>query len=202
VHDFTGTGSTKQLITRYVNGVAYSLAGRDELVKLMPAIRGKFPSFASFGASRLEDIFDAAELAKAEVKAVTTFASAIALNDGNGRFSLRPLPVEAQTSMTFATLVHDVNGDGHPDLLVAGNQYGVPPVLGRYDASRGVLLLGDGTGAFRPAPVAESLPIDGQVRALGLVRRPGATPWVAVARNGEALQLLSFPRTTPQTHAR
>jgi enediyne biosynthesis protein E4 len=37
--------------------VAYPLAGRDELVKLMPAIRGKYPSFASFGASRLEEIF-------------------------------------------------------------------------------------------------------------------------------------------------
>lgn len=202
VHDFTGTGSTKQILTRYVGGVAYPLAGRDELVKLMPAIRGKYPSFASFGASRLEDLFEATDVAKAEVKTAATFESVVALNDGKGHFSLRPLPVEAQTSMIFASLVHDMNGDGHPDLLLAGNQYGVPPVLGRYDASRGALLLGDGTGAFRAAPANESLPIDGQVRALSLVRRPGKPPWLAVARNGASLQLLSFPRTTPQKHAR
>jgi enediyne biosynthesis protein E4 len=202
VHDFTGTGTTKAIITRYVGGTAYPLPGRDELVKLMPAIRGKYPSFASFGASRLEEIFSPAELSQAEVKEATTFESAVALNDGTGRFTLRPLPVEAQLSITFASLVHDVNGDGHPDLLLAGNQYGVPPVLGRYDSSRGTLLFGDGTGAFRTATAAESLPIDGQVRALALVKRADKSPWLAVARNGAALQLLTFPRSALQTHAR
>jgi len=168
----------------------------------MPAIRGKYPSFTSFGASRLEDIFDPADIAKAELREATTFESAIAINDGTGRFTLQPLPVEAQTSMMFASLVHDLNGDGHLDLLLAGNQYGVPPVLGRYDASRGVLLLGDGAGGFRAATASESLPIDGQVRGLELVRRPGKPPWLAVARNGAALQLLSSTRSTPQTPAR
>ena len=31
----------------------------------------------------------------------------------------------------------DFDGDGHTDLLVAGNFFGVPPLLGRYDASYG-----------------------------------------------------------------
>ena len=202
VHDFTGTGTTKQIITRYVHGTAYPVAGRDDLVKLMPAIRGRYPSFGAFGASRLEDIFPATEIAKAEVKHAATFESAIALNDGRGRFTLRALPVEAQTSMLFASLAYDLNGDGQVDLLMAGNQYGVPPVYGRYDASRGTLLLGDGTGAFRPAPVMRALPLDGQVRALALVGRPGRAPWLAVARNGAALQLLSLPGLTPQTSPR
>ncbi len=198
VHDFTGTGSTKQIITRYVDGVAYPIAGRDELVKLMPAIRGKYPSFTSFGASRLETIFDPADIAKAEVREATTFESAVAINDGTGRFTLRALPAEAQTSVVFASLVHDVDGDGRVDLLMAGNQYGVPPVFGRYDASRGVLLLGDGRGGFRVAPPRQ-FSVDGQIRGLALVGRAGKPPWLAVARNGAALQLLSFPGLTPQT---
>ncbi|MFN7530607.1 MAG: FG-GAP-like repeat-containing protein [Gemmatimonas sp.] len=201
VHDFTGTGSTKQIITRFVQGVAYPLAGRDELVKLMPAIRGKYPTFAAFGASRLEEIFDPAEIAKAEVKEATTFESAVAINDGRGRFTLRPLPVAAQLSMTFATLITDANGDGHQDIFLAGNAYGVPPVIGRYDASRGVLLHGDGAGGFRPAEATVSPTIDGQVRALAPVRRAGKPPWMAVARNGAPLQLLTFPRSFLQTHA-
>ena len=201
VHDFTGTGTTKQVITRFVGGTAYPLAGRDELVKLMPAIRGKYPSFTAFGASRLEDIFEAADIARAEVRTATTFESAVALNDGTGRFTLQPLSVEAQVSMVFATAVHDFDGDGHVDLLLGGNQYGVPPVLGRYDASRGVLLLGDGTGRFR-AGDRPAIPLEGQVRGLALVRRVGKPPWLAVARNSAALQLLSIPRLTPQTTAR
>lgn len=197
VHDFTSTGTTKQLLTRFVGDTAYPLAGRDDLVKLMPALRGKYPSFAAFGASRLEDIFDPRELAAAERLEARTFASSIALNDGTGRFTLQPLPTAAQTSMVFASLVLDANADGHADLLLAGNQYGVPPVLGRYDASRGTLLLGDGTGAFRPAPSAAALPLDGQVRAFGLVRRTGRAPLLAVARNGATLQLLSLPAIPP-----
>ena len=199
VHDFTTTGSTKQIITRFVDGVSYPLAGRDELVKLMPAIRGKYPSFTLFGASRLETIFDPAEISKAEVREATTFESVVALNDGKGRFTLTALPAEAQASVMFASLVRDLDGDSQVDLLMAGNQYGVPPVLGRYDASRGVLLLGDGRGRFRAAP-QRLLAIEGQVRGLALVRRATKSPWLAVARNGAALQLLSFPGLTPQTH--
>lgn len=199
VHDFTNTGSVKQIITRYVDGVAYPLAGRDELVKLMPAIRGKYPSFTSFGASTLETIFDPAEIAKAEVREATTFESAVAMNDGKGHFTIKPLPPEAQTSKMFASLVQDFDGDGHVDVLLAGNQFGVPPVLGRYDASRGVLLLGDGTGAFRAAP-QRLLAIEGQVRGLAAVKRGAKAPWLAVARNGAALQLLSFPGLASQIH--
>lgn len=202
VHDFTGTGSTKQLITRFVDGVDYPLAGRDELQKLMPALRPKYQSFTAFGASRLEDIFGAAEVAKAELKEVTTFESAVAINDGRGHFTLRPLPVAAQTSMMFASLVQDLNGDGHADILLAGNLYGLPPVLGRFDASRGVLLLGDGSGDFRADDTSAVPPLDGQVRGLELVRRPGRAPWLAVARNNATLQLLSLPGITPQTPSR
>ncbi len=202
VHDFTGTGSVKQIITRYVNGTAYPLAGRDELVKLMPAIRGKYPSFASFGASRLEDIFDSAEIAKAEVREARTFESVVAINDGRGHFTIKPLPVEAQLAPVFATLVHDFDADGHPDLLLGGNLYAVPPVLGRYDASRGVLLLGDGTGSFTSAAAAQGIPLDGQIRGLSLLSRGRKSQLLAVARNGAPLQLLTLPRITPLPNAK
>lgn len=199
VHDFTATGTIKQIITRYRAGVSYPLAGRDELVKLMPAIRAKYPSFTAFGASRLEDIFEQGEIAKAEVREARTFESAVAINDGRGGFTLRPLPAEAQFSMVFASVVFDADGDGHPDVLVAGNQYGVPPVFGRYDASRGTLLLGDGRGGFRSADASASVPLDGQVRGLAFVARRGKSPLLAVARNSATLQLLSSPRFSSLT---
>ncbi len=202
VHDFTGTGSTKQIITRYVGGTSYPLAGRDELVKLMPAIRAKYPSFASFGASRLEDIFDVAEIAKAARREAHCFESAVAMNDGRGHFTMTALPVEAQFSIVFASVVFDANGDSHPDILLAGNQYGVPPVLGRYDASRGTLMLGDGRGGFRAADPSLAFPLDGQIRGLAFVARGTKSPLLAVARNSATLQLLSSARFTPLTPSR
>lgn len=197
VHDFTSTGTVKQIITRFVGDTAYPLAGRDELMKLMPVIRGKYPSFTSFGASQLHDLFDAGEIAGADVQTASTFASSVAINNGRGRFTMTALPTAAQTSMVFASLVADFNADGHADLLLAGNQYGVPPVLGRYDASRGVLLYGNGAGQWQPAPIAHTIPLEGQVRGLALLRRSNAAPWLAVARNGATLQLFSPTGLTP-----
>jgi hypothetical protein len=111
----------------------------------------------------------------------------VALNDGRGRFTLQPLPLEAQVPITFASLAADVTGDGHLDLLLAGNQYGVPPVLGRYDASRGTLLVGDGRGGFTAAPAS----VDHHDRrpdcGLAFVRRAAGPPLLAVARNGSTL---------------
>lgn len=199
--DFTNTGTLKQLITFYKFGTSYPIAGRDDLVKLMPTLRPKYQSYAAFGASTLEGIFDRAELQKAVVKEVHTFASAVAMNDGTGRFTLAPLPAEAQLSPVYASLVADFNHDGAMDVLVAGNQLGVPPMLGRYDASRGTLLYGNGRGGFTPADETQSgIALDGQVRALAIVRTGARSAHLAVARNNAALQLLRLspsPSNTP-----
>src|SRR5205807_1816458 len=142
VHDFGHNGALEQILTFYKNGVSYPLAGRDELVRLIPQLRSRYPSYAEFGASRIEDIFPASELRQATVLEARTFASAVARDNGNGTFHLQPLPIEAQFAPIRATLAGDFDGDGHADLLVAGNFYGVQPILGRYDASYGLLLSG------------------------------------------------------------
>src|SRR2546426_1467795 len=86
-------------------------------------------------------------------------------------------PVEAQFAPVYASLAADFNGDGHTDLLLAGNFYGVPPVLGRYDASYGLLLSGRGDGRFTAVDMGQShLVIDGGGRHLGLGRRGGGGP--------------------------
>src|SRR3989454_12464625 len=83
-------------------------------------------------------------------------------------------PVEAQFAPVYASLAADFNGDGHTDLLLAGNFYGVPPVLGRYDASYGLLLSGRGDGRFTAGDMGQSpLLIDGGGRHLGLGRGGG-----------------------------
>jgi hypothetical protein len=191
VRDFFGNGTLAQLLTLYRHGVSYPLAGRDELVRMMPQLASRYPSYASFGASRIEDILPASELRQAAVLEAREFASAVALNRGDGRFDLRPLPTEAQFAPIYASLAEDFDGDGHTDLLVAGNFYGVTPVQGRYDASVGLLLRGDGTGRFETVDLESSnLLIDGQVRHMALVRRADGGHAIVVARNDDRLQIL------------
>ncbi|HEV8355980.1 MAG TPA: FG-GAP-like repeat-containing protein [Gemmatimonadales bacterium] len=191
VRDFGHNGTLEQILTFYKHGTSYPLAGRDELVRLLPQLRSRYVSYAAFGASRIEDIFPAEELRQAKLLEARMFASSVALNDGKGRFSVRPLPIEAQFAPIRAVLAEDFDGDGKVDLLVAGDFYGAPPMLGRYDAGYGLLLRGDGAGRFEAVDLeADNLVIEGQARHLGIVRRAGGERVILVARNNGRVQVL------------
>ncbi len=188
VHDFFDNGAIEQILTFYKQGVSYPIAGRDELVRQMPQLRSRYVSYASFGASRIEDIFPAPELARATVLEAHHFASSVALNTGKGTFELMPLPIEAQFAPIYAALAEDFDGDGRTDLVVGGNFFGVTPVRGRYDAGYGLLLRGDGSGHFRAVDMEESnLVIEGQVRDMKLLRRADGSRVIVVARNDDKL---------------
>jgi hypothetical protein len=204
VGDFLATGTPKAILTSYRRGVSYPLAGRDELVRLMPALRSRYPSYAAFGAARLEDILPRAELARATVREARELRSMVAMNGAGGRFTLVPLPTEAQFAPVRAALARDLDGDGRTDLLLAGNDRGFPPVLGRADASLGLVLRGTGDGRFAALePEASGLAIDGEVRHLALLRHAGRDgPLVAVARNDSTLLLLRPPRAGADRTAR
>jgi hypothetical protein len=204
VGDFSHTDgeNVEQIISSYRNGVSYPLAGRDELIARIPALKTRFPSYKDFGASRIQDIFPAADIQQAQVREAHTFASAVALNNGNGTFSLRQLPIEAQFAPIYASLAGDFDGDGKTDLLVAGNLYGVAPVLGRYDASDGLMLRGDGAGNFASVDrEASNFAIDGEVRDLKLLRGPSGQRFIAVARNNDRLLLLRASSPTAGARA-
>jgi hypothetical protein len=201
VQDFAKNGTLEQILTFYKNGVSYPIAGRDEIVRQVPALRSKYPSYASFGASRIEDIFPSSQLNSATVLEAKVFATSVATNNGNGTFKLQYLPDEAQFAPVYTSLAGDFDGDGRTDILLAGNFYGVMPVLGRYDASYGLLLRGDGAGGFASVDMEESgLAIEGQARHMKLLRVAGG--WrrqlIVVARNNDRVQVLEPQRTRRQ----
>ena len=198
LHDFSRDGLPEQILTFYKDGVSYPLEGRDALLARIPALRQRYPTYTSFGAATIDDLFPASELRRARVLEAYTFASAVALNRGDGTFRLAPLPVGAQLSPLYALLAGDFDDDGHTDILAGGNLHGVRPILGRYDASYGVLLAGAGDGTFmeRDAGVA----IEGQVRGLAWVRLADGGRGVVVARNDLPVQLFRVqPAARPLT---
>src|SRR2546422_11588931 len=80
-------------------------------------------------------------------------------------FRSHALPTEAQFAPIYASLAGDFDGDGRTDLVTAGNFSGVTPVEGRYDASYGLFLRGDGHGQFAAVAMERSgLAIEGQVQ--------------------------------------
>jgi hypothetical protein len=124
------------------------------------------------------------------VKEVYLFDTVYAENNGDGTFAIHPLPLPVQFAPVYAILAEDVDRDGHKDLILAGNFDGVPPRRGRYDASYGWFLRGDGQGGFAVIePAASTLWITGQARALRRLRQADGARLILVARNDAPVQV-------------
>ncbi|MFD2570856.1 VCBS repeat-containing protein [Spirosoma soli] len=89
---------------------------------------------------------------------------------GKGQFAMHVLPTEAQFAPVNAIIADDLDGDGKTDLLLAGNEYQTEVSTGRYDASLGLFLRGNGKGNVQPVPYRNGgVLLEGDVKALGIV---------------------------------
>ncbi|HWC75230.1 MAG TPA: VCBS repeat-containing protein, partial [Gemmatimonadales bacterium] len=155
VKDFGYNGFPKQIVTCYEGGKSLPLVLRDELTAAIPYLKPKYPKYSDYAGQTVEQIFGSA-LSDAVVQQVETFASAIALSNPDGSYTLVSLPREAQLAPVYGILAGDFDRDGKLDLLLAGNFDGVQPEIGRLAASYGLFLRGDGHGGFTPVRAAES----------------------------------------------
>jgi len=190
VHDFDEDGDTEPIVTRYRNGAATPIAGRDRLAQQLGFIKEKFPTYASFGDASIEAIVPEGTLEAATVREAQTFASAYVENDGDGRLTVRSLPDRAQLSPMYGVWTHDLNRDGEPELVMGGNFHGTHPAQGQYDASYGTVLRRDSTGQWRALPPASShLYLEGQIRALRSLRMADGSLLLVAARNNDSLKV-------------
>ena len=195
VKDFARTGFVQQVISYYNAGKAYPLALRDDLLRSLPSLGARYPTYKSYANQTLTDVFAQKELADAVVKNAYTFATALARNNGDGSFTLEPLPLEAQIAPMYGILATDIDGDGKQDLLMAGNFDGVKPEIGKMSASYGVYLRGDGKGHFAPVRALESgFFVPGQARDIQRVRTRTGSIYI-VSRNND--RPLIFRATAP-----
>jgi hypothetical protein len=124
-------------------------------------------------------------LSSALVQQAETFATALAHNNGDGSFTLVPLPLEAQLAPVYGILAGDFDRDGKLDLLLAGNFDGVQPAIGRMSASYGLYLRGDGRGGFTPVQSTTSgFFVPGAARDIQRLRTRTGDLYV-VARNND-----------------
>ncbi len=169
---------------------------RDDLLKQITAMRKKFPDYKSYAVATMDKVLTPEERKKALVVEANDFRSVLLRNEGNGQFSIHPLPMAAQLSVINGMVVDDFDGDGQLDVLLSGNDYGVEPVVGRSDALNGLLLKGDGKGGFQPLAIDQSgIYLPGDQKALVKLRGKGDRYWVAAGQNRGPLRI--FERRTP-----
>ncbi|WP_459449599.1 VCBS repeat-containing protein [Aquirufa ecclesiirivi] len=131
---------------------SYPLFGKDDTHKQLNATRARYVYYKDFGKAKQEDLFTDAEKKKSSKVSLTENASVYIENVGKGKFVVHELPVMAQVSALNGMQVIDINQDGYLDVLFVGNNFGNEVSTGRYDASNGGVLLGDGKGKFRYQP--------------------------------------------------
>jgi hypothetical protein len=181
------------------NGIKkeFPAQSRDDITKQMVSIRKKFPSYKSFGLATITDILSPEQMSSALRLKATMLQSCYVRNDGNGKFTLIPLPNEAQTSLINGMLTDDFDGDGNLDVLISGNDYGTEVSTGRYDAMNGLLLKGDGKGNFTPQTILQSgIYIPGDAKALVKLTDAAGNYMVASSQNRDVLKLFKLKNKT------
>jgi hypothetical protein len=185
VKDFAHNGFVQQVISYYNNGKAYPLSLRDDLIQSLGYLKDRYANYRQYAKQTMAEVFPQKDLSDALVKNAYTFATTLARNNGDGSFTMVPLPAEAQIAPIYGILATDIDGDGKPDLLMAGNFDGVKPELGKMSAGYGVYLRGDGKGRFTPVRELESgFFVPGQARDIQLVRTRKGRIYI-VSRNND-----------------
>jgi hypothetical protein len=134
-------------------------------------------------------------LKTAIVKKVANPNTSILLNQGNLKFTLQTLPLEAQFSPVFGIDTLEYNQDNKLDLLLTGNFFDVLPEIGRYDANYGLLLQAQGNGKFTAIkPQKSGLQVHGQVRKTQQIFGAGNQPLFILAKNNDTLQVLRYKK--------
>ena len=141
-----------------------------------------FPSDKMKGAIRLE---------------ANMLQSCFIQNDGNGKFTIMPLPQAAQISVLNGMIADDFDGDGNLDVVINGNDYSTEVSIGRYDALNGLLLKGNGKGGFTPLSILQSgIYIPGNGRALVKLQSAKEGYLVAASQYMDSLRVFELRRKT------
>ena len=196
VNDFDGNGKTEFVLDWYppVGDRAYPFAGKKEMHTQLPMLRKRSLKYDEYARMSYEELFTEAERAQALEYQTEELRSVVLWNEGGNKFTITPLPWQAQLAPVATIAPRDVDGDGRIDLWLGGNLYGLPPRVGRMDASRGVFLRNAGDREWEYLSAAETgLSVDGEVRDAEWIETAKG-PVLLIARNGAAARLFAVAK--------
>lgn len=196
--DFAENGSYLAIPSLYLpdkNGELkeFPTNGRDDIVERWPILKKKYDQYKTFASATMDDIIPQNKRANALRLKANMLQSCFLRNDGNGKFTLIPLPSAAQISVINGMVADDFDGDGNLDVLINGNDFGAEISIGRYDAMNGLVLKGDGKGGFNPLTIQQSgIFIPGNGKALVKMGGSNGNYLVAASQNRGKLKLFEL----------
>ena len=190
VKDFDNNLTVDPMLTYYRQHQEWLYPGLDALKKQIPFVRAKYNDYALFATHTFAEVFPETEIKTAVSKKVQQFQSVYLINQGNGDYAIHNFPFEVQFSPVHAFLTGDFNEDGFKDILAVGNFYGNTPSIGRYDASYGNYLEGNGKGEFTwIEPRVSGFAVYGEARDMQAIQTKDAS-WIVISRNNAIPRVL------------
>ena len=182
--DFDENGSVDPIFSIYEEEAYHPLAPLDVLTQQLPELKKKVLKYAAYARSTTEDILGLLDAASMQTLSCEHQASMLLENLGDGQFSMRKLPLQAQLAPVKGILVEDFNLDGLPDAMLVGNDYNTEVIAGNYDASRGIILLNKGSLNFEVLNTNESgLYARGDARSVVKLKLSEGQLMMVVAKN-------------------
>jgi hypothetical protein len=114
----------------------------------IPNLKNQFPTYSKFGETTMKQLLSLYHTDSLLQLQANYPLTSYMENLGNGKFTLKPLPMVTQYAPVNGLQTDDINNDGNLDLILVGNDFGNEIISGRYDALNGAVLLGDGRGEF------------------------------------------------------
>ncbi|WP_008588177.1 VCBS repeat-containing protein [Niabella soli] len=197
--DMDNNGSLDPIVFCYMRAAItdstrkpFPMCTKDDLAGQVLSMRKRYPSFQSYGAASMDELWPVKDRAGAIQLQATEMRTMYFENDGKGHFTAKPLCMQAQEAPVYGMLAKDVNNDGNPDLLLTGNDYGMDPYSGRHDAFNGLCLLGDGAGSFTPLTVtASGFFVKGDGKGIAAIHTAGDAEAIIVTQNQDSLLLFA-----------
>lgn len=189
VNDFDDNQRVEQIITYDVAGRETIFADKREVERQLPFVRKKYNLAKDFSMASLGDIFGEEKIKSATVYEANFLQNAFLINEGNGKFTLKPMGADMQFAPVKAFQQFSENDDQLPDFMAFGNFFDANIQRGLYDADFGSLLLSNGNGGFRKA-FMRNYKLNGQVRSIKRIKIGQKVAYVVV-RNDDDLVVLS-----------
>lgn len=156
VNDFDSNGTIEQIFTLAAQDKDYPIHMKKELTAQIVALKKANLKASDYASRPINELFPKEVFERSILKRINESASGIAYNKGKGQYTFKALPERVQWSNVKAIVVQDLNQDGRPDLLLAGNHFDFKPQFSRLDASFGHLLLQAENGDFEWVPFNRS----------------------------------------------
>ncbi|WP_031525771.1 VCBS repeat-containing protein [Dyadobacter crusticola] len=183
--DFDNLNRIVPVIGITENGKEFPFASRDELLDQVPSLKKKYNNYVTYSTAALNEILPAEKLNAARKLVVNEFRSGVLENNG-GKFTFRPLPVEAQFAPVYAIAITDMDADGKPDLILGGNIRQTRVRLGKSDASLMQAFINKSSQQFSYLPQYSSgFYVKSDVRDIAVLKAGGNNYLLAAVNNGK-----------------